>query len=167
LIAIVNGNAGWAAESPEIGICHAELMEGYRTNPSKVRVIAIEDAKTTDRAQNLRNDRFKDFVSRRSPFRGGTVNNIDELKKRVKEALFDAVLSASREGAHSGRTARADTGEALDWTRLDFKSRALKMIAFTNTPFGILNSLLGLTMPKIAVLGTTTKQMSSGCRTKL
>src|SRR6185312_13665766 len=31
LIAIVNGNAGWAAESPEIGICHAELMEGYRT----------------------------------------------------------------------------------------------------------------------------------------
>src|ERR1700730_4274443 len=41
LLAISNGNAGWADGAGAIGICHAELMTCLSIAPAKVRLIAL------------------------------------------------------------------------------------------------------------------------------
>ncbi len=42
LICISNDHAGWATDNSAIGICHAELLTGLRTAPSKVRLIRLD-----------------------------------------------------------------------------------------------------------------------------
>lgn len=41
LVALSNGNAGWAEDPGDIGICHAELMTALSQAPGKVRLIAL------------------------------------------------------------------------------------------------------------------------------
>lgn len=133
LIVITNGNAGWAADESEIGICHAELMKGLSTSPSKVRLIALPTISPNSKAQGKRDERFQNYLSSQSLFRGGTVTDVDSLKKRVNEAIFDAVLNLAREGVQSDGAGRGYAGEALDWTRLSFVDRAAKMKASLTT----------------------------------
>jgi hypothetical protein len=42
LIVIYSGDAGWAKEGGEIGICHAELEKGLNSAREKVRILQIE-----------------------------------------------------------------------------------------------------------------------------
>src|SRR5215510_2708300 len=41
LLVLFNGNAGWAKNSGDIGICHAELMTGLAQTPGKVWLISL------------------------------------------------------------------------------------------------------------------------------
>ena len=70
LIVLYNGHAGWAKAAGDIGICHAEYVEGLNTSRSKVRLIELPAcAATSDVAQADRNDRFKVFKDSESAFR--------------------------------------------------------------------------------------------------
>ena len=51
LVAISNGNAGWAKEAGDIGICHAELMTGLSLAPGKVRLVALENVAVKQTAE--------------------------------------------------------------------------------------------------------------------
>ncbi len=93
LLVISNGNAGWADGSGAIGICHAEMMTGLSNAPAKVRLIALENIAITSDDAGKRNKRFQDELSKQSLFRGGTVTTIDDLTKRVKDALHDAIIN--------------------------------------------------------------------------
>lgn len=42
ILVLYTGEAGWAVEASDVGICHAELMEAVRKAPRKVYMIAIE-----------------------------------------------------------------------------------------------------------------------------
>jgi hypothetical protein len=42
LIAIYSGDAGWAKQGGEIGICHAELEKGLNTAREKVRILQVD-----------------------------------------------------------------------------------------------------------------------------
>ncbi len=125
LIVLYNGHAGWAKAAGDIGICHAEYMEGLSTSRSKVRLIEIPAcAATTDVAQTDRNDRFKVFKDSESAFRGGIVpQDVPTLVKEVHKALVDAVLAQAREGGKGTGALRSDLGAALEWNRLDFAGR--------------------------------------------
>lgn len=125
LIVLYNGHAGWAKAAGDIGICHAEYMEGLNTARSKVRLIELPAcAATTDVAQTDRNDRFKVFKDSESAFRGGIVpQDVPTLVKEVHKALVDAVLAQAREGGKGTGTLRSDLGAALEWNRLDFAGR--------------------------------------------
>jgi hypothetical protein len=46
-IALSNGNAGWAKDGGDIGICHAELMTALSQAPGKVRLIELGDIAIT------------------------------------------------------------------------------------------------------------------------
>lgn len=128
LIVLSNGNAGWAVNGQDIGICHAEYMEGLRTAQSKVRFIELPPVKEADESDiKERNQRFKDYISQQSAFRGGDIKTINDAKKRVLEAISDAVVSLTQKGVISSNSTRFDIGNALDWTRLDFQSRKLAM----------------------------------------
>lgn len=73
LLVLSNGNAGWASGDGDIGICHAEYMEGLATARGKVRFIAMPNIATDSGldAQATRNLRFQAFIEQQSPFRGG------------------------------------------------------------------------------------------------
>ena len=127
LIAISNGNAGWADTAGALGICHAELMTGLSNAPAKVRLVAVDNVPITKNADGERNKRFQDYLAQQSLFRGGTVKTVEELKSRVKEALRDAIISLAQTGVRDASKGRFHSGAALDWTRLDYATRQREM----------------------------------------
>jgi hypothetical protein len=127
LLVLSNGNAGWAQDGGDIGICHAELMTGLAVAPAKVRLISLGDIAIKKTPEGNRNQRFQSYVQTQSLFRGGTVSTVDDLKVRAKEALYDAVISLSQAGVREASKGKFYSGEALDWTRLDFRARQDEM----------------------------------------
>src|SRR6266851_3164560 len=81
LLVLGNGNAGWATDQEDIGICHAELATALATAPGKVRLISLGNIKADRTAQGRRNARFQEYLAQQSLFRGGRVNTIEELKQ--------------------------------------------------------------------------------------
>lgn len=128
LIVISNGNAGWANGSGDIGICHAEMMTGLSVAPAKVRLIVLDDVVIAKGAASIRNKRFQDELSRQSLFRGGAVTSVSDLKARVKEALYDAVVALAQAGVRDAAKGKFHSGAALDWSRLDFSARQAEMV---------------------------------------
>ena len=127
LIVLSNGNAGWAQGAGEIGICHAELMAGLSKAPGKVRLISLPNIAPDKTAAGLRNRRFQDYVNGQSLFRGGEIATEVDLKLRVKEAVGDALVALTQAGVREASRGRFHSGEALDWSRLDFKARQSAM----------------------------------------
>ena len=127
LIVLTNGNAGWAAGAQDIGICHAEYMEGLRSAQAKVRLVALPTVAEAEGAAGERNRRFQDYLSQQTAFRGGEVKTVADAKKRVFEALSDAMISLTQRGVKASASTRFDIGAALDWTRLDFRRRKMAM----------------------------------------
>ena len=128
LIVLYNGDAGWAKDSGDIGICHAEMMTGLGQAPAKVRLISLPTVATEKADQIERNQRFQDEVSRHSLFRGGKVLDEVSLKARVNEALRDAVICLAQAGAKDAARGKFHSGAALDWSRLDFRARRDAMV---------------------------------------
>ncbi|EGB96573.1 hypothetical protein G1E_22895 [Pseudomonas sp. TJI-51] len=131
LLVLSNGNAGWASGDGDIGICHAEYMEGLATARGKVRFIAMPNIATDSGldAQATRNLRFQAFIEQQSPFRGGMVSTVEQLRSRVQEALLDALVVLTQRGVAAAASSRFDMGQALDWTRMDFRQRKRAMEA--------------------------------------
>ena len=123
LLVLSNGNAGWATATGDVGICHLELSTAHSLSPDKVRLVYLGDAERTSKGQGERNGRFQDYVHGLNLFRGGIVSNEADLKERVFEALFDAVLALVQSGVREINRARYYTGAALDWNRLILAER--------------------------------------------
>lgn len=128
LLVLSNGNAGWAQEGGEIGICHAELMAGLSQAPGKVRVVDMGNIKPDDTDQGKRNARFQKYLATQSLFRGGDVKTVDDLKTRAKEALYEALISLAQAGVRESSRGPTGYGDALYWSRLDFASREQEML---------------------------------------
>ncbi|PBP79956.1 DUF4062 domain-containing protein [Pseudomonas syringae] len=129
LLVLSNGNAGWASSDGDIGICHAEYMEGLATARGKVRFIAMPNIPACDGrvAEAARNQRFQAFIAQQTPFRGGMVSTAEQLRTRVQEALLDALVVLTQRGVTAAASSRFDMGQALDWTRMDFRQRKRAM----------------------------------------
>ncbi len=127
LIAMSSGDAGWADTAGAIGICHAELMTCLASAPAKVRLIALSNVPIIKGDEGERNQRFQDYVSRQNLFRGGTVKTSADLKSRVKEALSDALVALAQSGVREALKGKFYSGDALEWTRLDFAARQREM----------------------------------------
>lgn len=128
LLVLSNGEAGWAANGGEVGICHAELMTGLSHAPAKVRLIGLPSVPITGDETGRRNQRFQEEVGRKSLFRGGAVRDEAALKLRVSEALHDAVIALAQAGVADAARGRYHGGAALDWSRLDFRARRDQMV---------------------------------------
>jgi len=127
LVALSNGNAGWAKDEGDIGICHAELMTGLSQAPGKVRLISLGNIPIAKTPEGRRNTRFQEYVARQSLFRGGVVTTVEPLIARVKEAVHDALITLSQAGVRESSKGRFHSGQALDWSRLDFTARQREM----------------------------------------
>lgn len=126
-IALSNGDAGGAKEGTDIGICHAELMTAMSMAPGKVRLIDLGKIAITNTAEGDRNKRFQKYVQSLSLFRGESVKTERALKARVKEAVHGALIELAQFGGREASKGRFHSGQALDWSRLDFQSRRTEM----------------------------------------
>src|SRR5580658_3760253 len=70
LLVLSNGNAGWAKNPGDIGICHAELMTGLAHAPGKVWLVSLGNIPVDSSDQGKRNKRFQEYVGVQSLFRG-------------------------------------------------------------------------------------------------
>jgi uncharacterized protein DUF4062 len=127
LIALCNGNAGWAKDAGDIGICHAELATGMSQAPAKVRLVALPNVAITKTAEGTRNQRFQEYVKVQSRFRGGTVTSEAALKAGVKGVLSDSLITLAQAGVRDSNKGRFSIGQALDWSRMDFRARQTEM----------------------------------------
>lgn len=161
MLVLSNGNAGWAKRAGDIGICHAEYMEGLATTRGKVRLIAMPNIPVGEGqdAETACNKLFQDFVSLQTPFRGGTVSTIEQLRTRVHEALLDALVVLTQRGVAAAASTRFDMGQALDWTRLDFRQRKrameavlLRALTGTDAPSSETAVVVPIAGVKVAVL---------------
>jgi hypothetical protein len=128
LVVIYSGDAGWAKEGGEIGICHAELEKGLNSAREKVRILQIEPlAPLRKGADGKRDQLFRDFVQRQQPFTGTPCKNGEELIALCRRTLRESVAQMVRLGVREASRGKFYMGEALDWTRLDFRTRRQTM----------------------------------------
>ena len=125
LIVLYGGIAGWTSANSNIGICHAELREGYEHAPAKVHLIKLKghlDGSAEDTPDGL----FQRYVEERNLFRT-EVSDKDELKTAVKEAVRIAILDLAKLGLKEASKGQFYMGQALDWSELSFDDRRVKI----------------------------------------
>ncbi|MCC6366147.1 MAG: hypothetical protein IT165_21730 [Bryobacterales bacterium] len=128
VIALYNGDAGWAKASGEIGICHAELKEALNTAPAKVRVLEMEPLAPRRKGDDgRRDDLFREYVESQHLFMGRPCRNGEEIIELCRETLREATAQMVRLGVREARKGKFYSGDALDWSRLDFRARQREM----------------------------------------
>lgn len=124
-VGLYSGEAGWAKNGGDIGICHAELEAALKSGRAKVRLVQLPVPTGITRID--RDSQFQGYIQRQNLFRGGNISTIAEAKARVFEAVRDAVVEMTRRGRSSSSKDKYDRGEALDWTRMSFARRKTTM----------------------------------------
>lgn len=119
LIAIINGNPGWAKSKDQIGICHAELMAGLNKSPGKVSIVKASKIDST----NDKNEKFAKYVESQNLFRE-TFENQEQLIQVVKNAVVEAIKTLAKKGVREVSKGKYFAGDALAWSRMNYEKRA-------------------------------------------
>jgi len=130
VLVLFDGRAGWSPQDT-IGICHVEFAEAMAISPRKTRVIELPLAKLPARgAERERDEAFRAHYARLRPWAAVNLQTPDEIVRACQDALFAAVVQMAHADAR-GTLARGarDSGDALDWTRMNYQQRAGEMIA--------------------------------------
>ncbi|MFQ5606004.1 MAG: DUF4062 domain-containing protein [bacterium] len=122
LITLYNGDAGWAQQKGDVGICHAELQRALSTAPAKVRLINMNLEQTEDEKSEAIHQNFQKYVKAQLLF-DKEITSADELPQVVRETLNETVIEMVQLGKREAKKGKYHLGEALDWSRLDFVSR--------------------------------------------
>ena len=122
-IVVYNGNAGWANTKGGIGVCHAELQKAFEANPEKCFLLQLpfdeKKLKGTDK-------RMFEYVQQLNLFRTA-VNDGDELIEEILNTLGSATRKLAKNGVSDSGSQTYHLGQALDWSRLDFRKRKAEM----------------------------------------
>lgn len=125
VLVLYNGGAGWAKPGGSVGICHAELAEAMNSGAGKVRAIHLPApaAVSKDKEQAVRDAVFQAYWAKLSLFRGKTITTAGDATRNAREAVHAATIALARTGVRGARAGKDDTGDALDWSLLDFAAR--------------------------------------------
>jgi len=121
MLVLYNGSSGWAKQGGEVGICHEELALALSTAPAKVRIIKLPTQLTKGK-DKARHELFQNYVEGQGRF-WARAKDGDEAMEQAKAALREAVADMVRLGGREARKGKFTIGEALDWSRLDFRRR--------------------------------------------
>ena len=123
LLALVNGRAGWAAESGDVGICHLELKGAYDAAPRRIRVVDL------GRAHDLteRDRRFVEWLDRQQLWRQ-QASGFDAGLAAARDAVILALSELAASGSREAQRGQYHSGDALAWSRLDYRARAGRML---------------------------------------
>ena len=123
LICISNGNAGWAVDRGDMGICHAELQHGLEVAPSKIRLIELDGEWKSSGDQAQRDELFQVLLEQRNLFRGRKPRNEEALHSLIKETLRSTLLELAQHGVREAHRGGGPSGQSMDWNRLSFLQR--------------------------------------------
>lgn len=123
VIVLYNGDAGWAREANDVGICHAELEASLLSGRDRTHLIQLPPLT----ASSPRDRRFQGFVERELTFSGPPARNEDEAANNVKNTLVEAVARLARSGATLLRRESYALGQALEWSKLNYAARKRAM----------------------------------------
>jgi hypothetical protein len=123
VIVLYNGDAGWAGEGSNIGICHAELEASLFSGRDRTYVIQLPPSP----ASTERDKRFQRFVERELSFSATRAASASDAITNVHQTLVEAVSRLARGGATLLRRESFALGEALEWSKLDYGARKLAM----------------------------------------
>ena len=127
LLVLYNGNPGWAGPDGGVGICHAELETGLASGAAKVFSIKLPLCDLpTPAVDASRYTRFRSYFDEQDRF-VSIVNSGDEALAAVPDVLHEALAEMVTLGGREARKGRFDSGDALDWSRLDFAGRKAAM----------------------------------------
>ncbi len=140
LLVLYNGNAGWTKASGGVGICHGEIKRGLDMAPGKVRVIKLGSDQDILAPAGPVHDRFRAFMNKRDLFRG-SASTVDELFEVAEQAVIHGFADLVGWGTREGRRGNFYTGDALEWSKLDFPARQAKIRGV------LLNALDGASRP--------------------
>jgi hypothetical protein len=130
LVVLYNGNAGWITKKEEaggVGICHAELMSGLAQAPGKLFLVDISESELSKFPKRIVDKRFQHYVKILNLFRGAEVKTENDLQDRCLQGLHEAVVNMTRLGVREATKGMYHSGQALDWSRLDFGARRAEM----------------------------------------
>lgn len=129
VVALYNGDAGWAKAGGEIGICHAELSEAFSKSPAKLRILQLTPlAPRRKGADGKRDDLFRNYVEKQHRFTGAPCENGEQIIELCRRTLRAAVGDMVKLGVREAHKGQFSTGDALDWSRLDFRTRRREMV---------------------------------------
>ncbi|MFQ5754020.1 MAG: DUF4062 domain-containing protein [bacterium] len=123
VLILYNGNAGWAKEGGDIGICHAEMQRALSTAPAKVRVIELPMSDLEQDPAGKRNKQFRKYVQSQILFTGSKAENGEQVLALTKDTLYKAVVDMVGLGKREAKKGKYHLGEALNWSRMDFYKR--------------------------------------------
>jgi hypothetical protein len=104
------------------------MLTALSSAAAKVRLVALPEQSIEASSSPDRDRRFRQYVERQSLFRVRAETG-EEAITHCKEALREAVVEMVRLGVREARKGKFHTGEALEWSRLDARSRRAAMEA--------------------------------------
>lgn len=122
-ISILDGAAGWQIDKSGIGICHAEFEAAHSKSPGKVRVISLADESGKLRTKEGPDSNFVNAVSKANLMEGRGISDVETLIDKVKQTVRELVLQLGHEGARELKRSGPNTGQALDWSRMNYTER--------------------------------------------
>jgi len=120
VLVIYTGDAGWAREPEGVGICHAELEAALAVGAGRVRILQL---RSPGPEPGQRHHRFAEYVERLLPDMP-VCSDGDDLMSRSLAAVGDALVHMVELGYREACRGRYDSGDALDWSRLNFDERS-------------------------------------------
>lgn len=125
MLVLYNGNAGWDNHAG-IGICHSELEQAMEIAPGKIKFIQLRGKKIDeyDQKDQLKNQRFQEYVENFNFFRGSKVcEDVDDVIKLVMESMYDISRLLIQRGVRDAEQGEYHTGESLKWSQMSFETR--------------------------------------------
>jgi hypothetical protein len=93
VIVLYNGDAGWAREPNDVGICHAELEASLLSGRDRTHLIQLP----ASTASSQRDGRFQSFIERELTFSGPPAQNEDDTADNARNTLVEAPQRPARD----------------------------------------------------------------------
>lgn len=133
VIILYNGEAGWAPDGVEMGICHAEFARAIEKSAKKTAIIDIQKFSpsiSTDPKSVLLNDLFKNDINSfnrfNNPLKLSGKHNIENFKntllKEIKNTIHKHLLNRIKL-ANTYYDLSGNTKTILDWKKLKYSDR--------------------------------------------
>jgi hypothetical protein len=135
-VALYTADPGSCAIGSEVGICQQELEAAYTQAPGKVYIIDIkgktlpETKELTEVETKHRKDlaeKFTTYVDNLKKFHMLEIKTKEDLINAVKNIIAEATIDLVKRGVTEASRGQYHLGAPLNWTRLTYSDRAIKM----------------------------------------
>ncbi len=132
MLVINSGSAGNQLNGQGIGICHAEFVAALEKSPKKIYVLTLTNNKGKVVTSNHWDEDFQKLLVDTKILEARDFKTEGELIDRAKTEVSRMMRQLALEGAFSIKESGPNTGQALDWSRMNYTERSDAMIEQVN-----------------------------------